>query len=39
MGTSKFNDSSAAFPFEALGKNLPLVVQELQMGGTSTSLM
>src|SRR5882724_1455894 len=35
MGTSKFINSSAAFPFEVPGQNLPLVVQELQMGGTS----
>jgi hypothetical protein len=35
MGTSKFIDSSAAFPFEVPDENLPLVVQELQMGGAS----
>jgi uncharacterized membrane protein len=33
-GTSKFIDSSAAFPFEVPERNLPLLVQELQMGGT-----
>jgi hypothetical protein len=26
--------SSAALPFEVPGQNLPLVVQELKMGGT-----
>jgi hypothetical protein len=35
MGTSKLIDSSAAFPFEVPDRSLPLVVQELQMGGTS----
>ena len=35
MGTSKTIDSSAAFLFEVPGSNLPLVVQELQIGGTS----
>jgi hypothetical protein len=34
MGTSKLIDSSAASPFEVPGQNLPLVEQELQMGGT-----
>jgi hypothetical protein len=33
MGTSNFIFSRAAFPFEVPGLNLPLVVQELQMGG------
>src|SRR3974390_1050405 len=35
MGTSKLIDSSAAFLFEVPGLNSPLVVQELQIGGTS----
>ena len=35
MGTSKLIDSSAAFLFEAPEQNSPLVVQELQIGGTS----
>src|SRR5579872_2715809 len=35
MDTSKPIDSSAAFLFEVPGSNSPLVVQELQMGGTS----
>ena len=35
MGTSRLNDSSAAFLFEVPGSNSPLVVQELQIGGTS----
>jgi hypothetical protein len=35
MGTSKLIDSSAAFLFEVPERNLPLVVQELQIGGTS----
>jgi hypothetical protein len=35
MGTSKSIDSSAAFLFEVPGSNSPLVVQELQIGGTS----
>jgi hypothetical protein len=39
MGTSKLIDSSAAFPFQVPGENLPLVLQELQMGGTSKILM
>jgi hypothetical protein len=34
MGTSKPFDSSAAFLFEVPGSNSPLVVQELQIGGT-----
>jgi hypothetical protein len=34
MGTSKLIDSSAAFLFEVPGSNSPLVVQELQIGGT-----
>jgi hypothetical protein len=34
-GTSKIIGSSAAFLFEVPGRNLPLVVQELQIGGTS----
>jgi hypothetical protein len=34
MGASKLVDSSAAFPFEVPGEDLPLVLQELQMGGT-----
>jgi hypothetical protein len=34
MGTSKFIDSKAAFLFEIPGSNSPLVVQELQIGGT-----
>jgi hypothetical protein len=39
MGTSKFIDSSAAFPFEVPEQNLPLVVQELQIGGTSGPIL
>jgi hypothetical protein len=35
MSTRKFTDSSAAFLFEVPGSNLPFVVQELQLGGTS----
>ena len=35
MGTSKTIDSSATFLFEVHGSNSPLVVQELQIGGTS----
>ena len=35
MGTSKLINSSAAFLFEVPGSNSPLVVQELQIGGTS----
>jgi hypothetical protein len=35
MGTSRRIDSSAASPFEVPERSLPLVVQELQMGGTS----
>ena len=35
MGTSKLIDSNAAFLFEVPGLNSPLVVQELQIGGTS----
>jgi hypothetical protein len=35
MGTSKLIDSRAAFLFEASESNSPLVVQELQIGGTS----
>jgi hypothetical protein len=34
MGTSKLIDSSAAFLFEVPGAHSPLVVQELQIGGT-----
>jgi MFS family permease len=34
MGTGKLDDSSAAFPFEVRGSNSPLVVHELQKGGT-----
>jgi tRNA(Ile)-lysidine synthase len=34
MSTSKLIDSSAAFLFEVPGSNSPLVVQELQIGGT-----
>src|SRR6516164_10826775 len=34
MGTSKLIDSIAAFLFEVPGSNSPLVVQELQIGGT-----
>jgi hypothetical protein len=34
MGTGKLIDSSAAFLFEVPGSNSPLVVQELQIGGT-----
>jgi hypothetical protein len=37
MGTSKLIDSSAAFLFEVPGSNSPLVVQELQIGGTSAA--
>jgi hypothetical protein len=39
MGTSKLIDSSAAFLFEVPGSNLPLVVQELQIGGTKEGRM
>ena len=35
MGSSKLINSSAVFLFEVPGSNLPLVVQELQIGGTS----
>jgi len=35
MGTSKLIDSSAAFLFEVPEQSSPLVVQELQIGGTS----
>jgi len=35
VGTSKHIDSSAAFLFEVPGSNSPLVLQELQIGGTS----
>jgi len=35
MGTSKLIDPSAALLFEVPGSNSPLVVQELQIGGTS----
>jgi hypothetical protein len=35
MGTSKHIDSSAAFLFDVPGSNLPRVVQERQIGGTS----
>src|SRR3974390_3197194 len=35
VGTSKRNDSGAAFLFEVPGSNSPLVLQELQIGGTS----
>src|SRR6516162_5146828 len=38
VGTSKHNDSSAAFLFEVPGSNSPLVVQELQIGGTRSPL-
>jgi hypothetical protein len=34
MSTSKLIVSSTAFPFEVPERNLPRVVQELQMGGT-----
>jgi hypothetical protein len=34
MGTNKPIDLSAAFPFQVPERNLPLVVQELEMGGT-----
>ena len=34
MGTSKLIDSSAALLFEVPELNSPLVVQELQIGGT-----
>jgi hypothetical protein len=37
MGTSKDIDSSAAFLFEVPGSNSPLVVQGLQIGGTSVA--
>jgi len=36
MGTSKHIDSSAAFLFDVPGSNSPRVVQERQIGGTST---
>jgi hypothetical protein len=35
MGTSELIDLRAASPFEVPERNLPLAVQELQMGGTS----
>jgi hypothetical protein len=35
MSTSKLINSSAAFLFEVPERNVPLVVQELQIGGTS----
>ena len=35
MSTSKLIDSSAALLFEVPESNSPLVVQELQIGGTS----
>jgi hypothetical protein len=38
MSTSKPIDSSAAFLFEVPERNLPLVVQELQIGGTSVAV-
>jgi hypothetical protein len=38
MGTSKLNDSSAAFRSEVPGKSLPLAVQGLQIGGTGTGI-
>ncbi len=34
MGTSKSIDSGAAYLFEVPGSSSPLVLQELQMGGT-----
>jgi hypothetical protein len=37
MGTGKLINSSTAFLFEAPGLNSPLVVQELQIGGTGSS--
>jgi hypothetical protein len=37
MGTSKLMDPGAAYPFEVPGPNSPLVVQDLQMGGTSVT--
>jgi hypothetical protein len=37
MGTYKPIDPSAAFLFEVPGSNSPLVVQELQIGGTSAA--
>jgi hypothetical protein len=37
MGTSKLINSSAAFLFEVPGSNSPLVVQELQIGGTDAT--
>ena len=38
MGTSKLIDSSAALLFEVPEQNSPLVVQELQIGGTSVEV-
>jgi hypothetical protein len=38
MGTSKLIDSSAAFLFEVPERNSPLVVQELQIGGTGLQM-
>jgi hypothetical protein len=38
MGTSKHIDSSAAFLFEVPGSNSPVVLQELQIGGTSNGI-
>jgi hypothetical protein len=37
MGTGKPIDSGAALLFEVPGSNSPLVVQELQIGGTGKS--
>ena len=39
MGTIKHIDSSAAFLFEVPGSNSRLVVQELQIGGTSVVVL
>jgi hypothetical protein len=36
QGHQQIYDSSAAFPFEVPERHLPLVVQELQMGGART---
>jgi hypothetical protein len=38
MGTSKLVNASAAFLFEIPETNLPFAVQELQIGGTRTSI-
>jgi hypothetical protein len=39
MGTSKLIDSSTAYRSEVPGRNSPLAVQELQIGGTSAAYL